>query len=82
MHSSRMRSLTVCWRLLRGGGFWSGGGVCSGGGVSSWGVSSAGDLVPGLCVCSGGWQSPPPPPVDRITDACRNITLAQLRCGR
>ena len=23
-----------------------------------------------------------PPPVNRITDACKNITLAQLRCGR
>ena len=23
-----------------------------------------------------------PPPVDRITDACENITLPQLRCGR
>ena len=22
-----------------------------------------------------------PPPVDRMTDACKNITLAQLRCG-
>ena len=22
-----------------------------------------------------------PPPVDRITDACENITLPQLRCG-
>ena len=23
-----------------------------------------------------------PPPVNRITDACENITLPQLRCGR
>ena len=23
-----------------------------------------------------------PHPVDRITDACKNITLPQLRCGR
>ena len=23
-----------------------------------------------------------PPPVDRITDACKNITLPQLHCGR
>ena len=23
-----------------------------------------------------------PPPLDRITDACKNITLPQLRCGR
>ena len=24
----------------------------------------------------------PPPPVNRITDRCKNITLPQLRCGR
>ena len=24
----------------------------------------------------------PPPPVNRITDMCKNITLPQLRCGR
>ena len=33
-----------------------------------------------------GSRHPPgagtPPPVDRITDACENITLPQLRCGR
>ena len=32
-----------------------------------------------------GTRQPPgadPPPVDRITDACENITLPQLRCGR
>ena len=27
-------------------------------------------------------RDPPPPPVNRITDACENITLPQLRCGR
>ena len=32
-------------------------------------------LVPGECTCPG---TPP----DRITDACENITLPQLRCGR
>ena len=63
MHSSRMRtgrSLTVCWRLLHGGG-------SAPGGVSQHALR----------------QTPlPPPRVDRITDACKNITLAQLRCGR
>ena len=24
----------------------------------------------------------PPPPLNRITDTCKNITLSQLRCGR
>ena len=31
-------------------------------------------------------ETPPgpdtPPPVNRITDTCKNITLAQLHCGR
>ena len=111
MHSSRMRtgrSLTVCWRLLPGGG----GGVSGPGGVSAWsgGVSAwprgglpgpgGGSLVPGgVSAWSGGglpgtggvlWSrggvcpacTEADPPVDRITDACKNITLAQLRCGR
>ena len=41
-------------------------------------------LVPGGCTWSGRctWSGTPPPPVDRITDACKNITLPQLRCGR
>ena len=47
-----------------GGG---GGGVCSRGGVCSGGVS-----LPG-----GGFSLPgDPPPVNRITDMCKNITLA------
>ena len=46
---------------------------------------------PGGCLLPGGGGSgipacteadTLPPPVDRITDACKNITLAQLRCGR
>ena len=36
--------------------------------------------------CTSPWPRTPPhprtPPVDRITDACENITLPQLRCGR
>ena len=41
-----------------------------------WGCHVGRDVVPG-----GGWypiMSDPPPPEDRITDACKNITLAQL----
>ena len=46
-------------------------GVCpgGGGGVSSHGVSVWGCLPGGV-------------PVDRMKDACENITLPQLRCGR
>ena len=80
MHSSRMctgRSLTVCRSLLPGGGcllpeggvysgegVYSGGGVCSQGGVCSWGVVSQHAL-----------RQTPPPPVNRMTDRCKNITL-------
>ena len=28
------------------------------------------------------WDTPTPPPVNRITDKCKNIILPQLRCGR
>ena len=53
----------------------------------SWGVN----LVPGGCTWSWGGVPGPRegvpgqvllPHVDRITDACKNITLPQLRCGR
>ena len=103
MHSSRMhtgRSLTVCWRLLPGGGSpvpggclpgrgggvsgWSGGvsgprgalvrGVSSPGGVSGPGGSGPGggfSLVGGRGVLPTG-----DPPINRMTDRCKNITLA------
>ena len=92
------RSLTVCWRLLPGGGVYLPGlgGVClvqgglpgRGGGLP--GLVGEGSLPgPGGSACSwgGGLASQhalrqTTPPVDRITDACKNITLAQLRCGR
>ena len=41
--------------------------------------------VPGLGGCTwsrGAYLPRYSPPVDRITDACENITLPQLRCGR
>ena len=56
-----------------------------------WGVYLAGPrgvyLVPGGVVYLAGPGGVnlvrySPPPVDRITDACKNITLPQLRCGR
>ena len=31
--------------------------------------------------CNACWNTTPPP-VNRMTDACENITLPQLRCGR
>ena len=65
------------------------GGCLLGGGCLLWGVSAprgVSALVGGVCSW-GMWVSQDalrqtPPPVNRITDACKNITLAQLRCGR
>ena len=66
-------------------------GVCPGR-VSAQGVCDQGDVCPGGVwpgvsaqggVCPGGvCGRPPAPPVDRMTDRCKNITLPQLRCGR
>ena len=56
-------------------------------GVSAqWGVCPGAGVFPGQGVCQGGvypnmhWDRHPP--VDRMTDRCKNITLPQLRCGR
>ena len=81
MHSSRMRtgrSLTVCCSVLpRGvsarsqGGFSlvPGGGCLVPGGV----LLGPGGVLPGL---GGSLETPTPPPINRITDTCKNITLA------
>ena len=55
------------------------GGVCSWGGVFPRGVSALG----GVFFLGGGWYPSMhwgryPPPVNRITHTCKNITLAQL----
>ena len=63
-----------------------------GGGVCSWGVSDPGigGVCFGGCLLPGGsaprgipacTEADPPSPVNRITYACENITLPQLRCG-
>ena len=68
----------------------SGGGVCSRVGLLLEGVSAPGAvcLLWGVCVCSGrgvcSWGAVypsmhwgrPPPPVERMTDRCKNITFA------
>ena len=58
-----------------------------GGCVCSWGVSAPGGSLLWGGVCSGGCVSQhalrqTPPPVNRMTDACKNFntTLPQLRC--
>ena len=87
MHSSRMRtgrSLTVCCSLLPGGGVVClvRGGVLPAGGVClvQGGVLPAGEVClvrGGVCLVLGGEGcSPEAPPVNRITDTCKNITLA------
>ena len=52
-----------------------GGHACLGGGVPR------GVCMPGGCM-SGGYACHAHPTVDRMTHTCKNITLAQLRCGR
>ena len=55
--------------------------------LCSWGGGGA-VSAPGGCLLGGGGGGIPactetdPPPVNRITDACENITLPQLLCGR
>ena len=64
MHSSRMRTaraLTIGW-----------GGVPARGGIPAWGVYLPGGLPAQGCTCPGT-----PPPVNRMTDRCKNITLPQ-----
>ena len=70
---------------------WSGDGVPGLGGWCTW--SGGGTwlgvyLVQGGVPGPGGMAAPGPgdvrysPPVNRMTDVCKNITLPQLRCGR
>ena len=89
------RLLTVSQHALRRGGVCQQGLSARGdGGLSTWGVSAQACLhqrVSALgvvcpvrvsaqqgCLPRGVWQTPP---VDRMTDRCKNITLSQLCCG-
>ena len=81
MHSSRMRNV----RCSGCGGCIP---ACTGQGVSTQGYLPRGCL-PGGCLTSKVSAkrvsvqevSTTHTPVNRITDACENITLLQLRCG-
>ena len=63
------------WLVLGGGVLLGPGGVClvQGGSAWSWGGVC---LVRGGCLPGPGGGSPETPPVNRITDTCKNITLA------
>ena len=83
MHSSRMRTVLCSGRR--------GGDVCCGGGgwCLLWEVSAVGGVCRGVSAQGGVCQGVSAPvhagihtPVNRITDACENITLPQLRCRR
>ena len=62
--------------------------LCAGGGVSApRGFAWSGGAWSRGFACYGGMLSQhalrqTPSPVNRITHACENITLPQLRCGR
>ena len=51
------------------------------GGVWPGRVSAHGGVCPGGCL-SGGVSARHTPPVNRITDRCKNINLPHLCCGR
>ena len=82
--------VSVLGGLLQGGvclqGVSAPGGVCVySGGICSQGVSTLGVSAPRGCLLGGGMPActeTDTPPVNRITQACENITLPQLRCGR
>ena len=96
MHPSRMRTVHSSSHVYRSmhwaggvsisactgrGGCLHRGGVCQEGSAQG-GVCLGGGCLPrGVCIpaCTGA-----APPVDRMTDRCKNITLPQLhvRCGR
>ena len=71
------RGVCLLWGCVCSGGCLLLGGCLLWGGVCSWGVSAPWGVC-GIPACTEADT----PPVDRITDACKNITLAQLRCGR
>ena len=80
-HSSRMRTarlLTVSHSIQGGEGSAQGGGVCLGGCLPRRGC------LPGGCVSQHAMGQTPPPPVDRMTDRCKNTTLPQtsFECGK
>ena len=73
---------SLLWGVSGPGGLWSGGWCLLWGGCLVWGgvcvvggVSAPGGYIP---ACT---EADTPPPRGQ-TDACENITLAQLRCGR
>ena len=93
MHSSRMRTVRCSSCLLGGGGVCPEGVPLSTNGVCLPRVSAQGAEVGGVCpggvsergkgyLPRGCLPEPPPPLVNRITDACENMKLLQLRCGR
>ena len=85
MHSSRMCTGRSFNRMPQsasrgGGGAWAGGclvrgGCLVGGGLLRGGLLGGGGVIP---ACT---EADTPPPCGQ-TDACKNITFAQLRCGR
>ena len=84
-------AVVICWGVSVRGGVCRGvsaqegclpkRGVCLRG-VSAWGVSAWGGICLGV-VCPGGGCLPRRVCLqDRMTDACENIILPKLRCGR
>ena len=91
LHSRRMHTAhllttsqhALCKRVSAKGGIYPGGCLprgCLPRGYLPRGVSAQGGVCPGGGCLPGGCL-PRLPPVNRITDTCKNITLSQLHCG-
>ena len=83
VHFSRMRTarwLTISQHVLSRG-VSTQGGVCPGGLPRGGGVCT-GECLQGGCLANTPQTRGTHPPVDRMTDTCKNITLPQLCCGR
>ena len=75
---------------MAGGHVWQG--ACVAGGMCGRGLHGRGVHGRGACMAEGGMcgrrcmaggcACHACPPMDRMTDKCKNITLQQLRCGR
>ena len=71
----------VCMAGLHPGGLHlDGGGVCMW--VCMAGLHPGGLHLEGVCIGGGGIGQTPGPPVNRMTDRCKNITFANFVCGR
>ena len=66
----------ACWGVCLPRGVYLPGGVPATGGVPAWGCACLGGACWGGVPAGGGLPQTCPPPVNRMTNRCKNITLA------